>query len=180
MNLSEKILESEYLYNGKILNLRKDRVTLPNGKTATREIVELTGAAAIMPITEDNEIIFVRQYRCPFSEILLEIPAGKIDEGESPDICAERELREETGAVAKNIEKLGVIYPSPGCLKEKLHLFVATGLEFTNLSLDSDEFLEVLKIPYKKALQMVTGGEIVDGKTVAAILLYNQKLTAKE
>lgn len=175
MNLSEKILDSEYLYNGKILNLRKDRVTLPNGKEAFREIVELTGAAAVMPITEENEIIFVRQYRCPFSEILIEIPAGKIDEGESADVCAERELREETGAVAKQIEKLGVIYPSPGCLKEKLHLYVATGLEFVDMDLDPDEFLEVLKIPYNKALEMVKNGEIVDGKTVAAILMYNEK-----
>lgn len=175
MNLSEKILDSEYLYNGKILNLRKDRVSLPNGKEAFREIVELTGAAAIMPITKDDEIIFVRQYRCPFSEILLEIPAGKIDEGESPDVCAVRELREETGAIAKTIEKLGVIYPSPGCLKEKLHLYLAKELEFVELDLDPDEFLEVLKIPFNKAVEMVKKGEIVDGKTVAAILLYNER-----
>ena len=175
MNLSEKIIDSEYLYNGKILNLRKDRVTLPNGKEAFREIVELSGASAIMPITEKDEIIFIRQYRCPFSEILLEIPAGKIDEGESPDVCAIRELREETGAIAKNIEKLGVIYTSPGCLKEKLHLYVATGLEFVDMELDPDEFLEVLKISFNKALEMVKNGEIVDGKTVSAILMYNEK-----
>lgn len=174
MNLSEKILDSEYLYNGKILNLRKDRVTLPNGKEAFREIVELTGASAVLPITKDDEIIFVRQYRCPFSEILLEIPAGKIDEGETPYECAARELKEETGAVAKNITELAVTYPSPGCLKEKIHLFVATDLEFAELNLDEDEFLEVLKIPFNKALEMIKSGEIVDGKTINSILLYNE------
>ncbi len=174
MNLSEKIINSEYLYNGKILNLRKDRVELPNGKEAFREIVELSGASAVLPITENDEIIFVRQYRCPFFEILLEIPAGKIDEGETPEECAIRELKEETGATAKEIKLLCCSYPSPGCLKEKLYLYVATGLEFSVQHLDEDEFLEILKIPYNKAIEMIKKGEIVDGKTINSILLYKE------
>lgn len=175
MNLREKIKSQEYIYNGAILNLRKDTVTLPNGKKAYREIVELNGAAAILPITKDNEIIFVRQYRCPFEEILLEIPAGKIDEGEDPKTCALRELKEETGATAQNIELLLETYPSPGCLREKLFLYVAYNLDFSDLSLDEDEFLEVVKVPYEKAIEMILNGEIKDGKTVNTILLYDKK-----
>ncbi len=175
MNLCEKLIKTEEIYNGRIMKVKKDSVILPNGEDATREIVELNGAAAVLPITEKGEIIMVRQYRCPFYEILLEIPAGKLDSlTEDPYVCAVRELKEETGAVASEIKFIGKTYPSPGVLKEVLWLYAATGLTFGSNDLDEDEFLETVKVPYNKALEMIKTGEIIDGKTICAILYYDR------
>ncbi len=175
MDFEEKTLESKCLYNGRIIDLLLDTVTLPNGETAKREVVTHKGGVGV--IAEDNEgnLLFVKQYRYPYKEEIIEIPAGKRDSiSEEPMECGKRELREETGAVAENFYPLGRVYPSPGYCGEIIWLFAATGLDFGSQSLDSDEFLNVLRIPLEKAVNMVLSGEIDDAKTQIAILKYNE------
>ncbi len=170
MNLIEKQVKTEYIYNGKILNLRKDTVELPNGEIGYREIVEHNGGICIAPLTEDNELIFVKQYRCPYCEVVLELPAGKRDNNEDTLEGAKRELKEETGAEAKKIISLGQVYPTVAYCSETIWLYLATELSFGEQSLDKDEFLDVIKIPLEKAVDMVLQGEIKDSKTQIAIL----------
>lgn len=175
MNFEEKTLESKCLYNGKIIDLLLDTVTLPNGETAKREVVTHKGGVGVIAEDCDGNILFVRQYRYPYKEEIIEIPAGKRDSvSEEPIECGKRELKEETGAVAKNFYPLGRLYPSPGYCGEIIWLFAATGLDFGSQSLDSDEFLNVLRIPLEKAVNMVLSGEIDDAKTQIAILKYNE------
>ena len=151
--------------------MRVDEALLPNGKTALREVVEHPGGVCVVALTENKEVLAVRQFRYPYSEILLEIPAGKLDSlDEDPLDAAKRELREETGAVAGTITKLGVIYPSPGCYGEKLYMFAAKDLKFGNTQFDEDEFLEVEKIPLKDFVKLSMSGKIKDAKTEIAIL----------
>ena len=170
MNLIEKQISSEQIFNGKIIKLRKDTVLLPNGKTAFREIVEHNGGICIAPLTKDDELIFVKQYRCPYGEILLELPAGKRENTEDTLEGAKRELKEETGATAGKIISLGQLYPTVAYCDEIIWLYLATELEFSEQKLDEDEFLSVTKIPLDKACEMVLNGEIKDSKTQVAIL----------
>lgn len=171
MNLEEKQLSAEYLYKGKIINVRRDEALLPNGKTALREVVEHPGGVCVAAINDKDEILLVRQFRYPYFETVLEILAGKRDSAdEDPLSCGIRELREETGAVAKNIFSLGKLYPTPGYCGEIIWMFGATELTFGNDDPDEDEFLSVEAVPFEKAVEMVLSGEIKDAKTQAAIL----------
>ncbi len=170
MNLTEKVISSQMLHKGKIVNLRVDSVELPNGKTAAREVVEHKGAVAVVPITSEGEVLMVRQYRHPVEEILLEIPAGKLDANEPPDECVKRELLEETGMVAGSLEKLFSFYSSPGFSNEILHIYVAKDLVYQGQRLDEDEFVELEKIPLNKAKEMIIQGKIKDAKTIIGIL----------
>ncbi len=171
MNLTEKTVSQTYIYNGRIINLRSDDITLPDGKPAKREVIEHPGGVCVLPITDEDEIIFVRQYRYPYSEILLEIPAGKRDSKDEDTLeCGKRELKEETGAVASEYTFLGELYPSPGYVDEIIFMYMATGLAYGETSPDDDEFVETVKIPFDKALDMVMSGQIKDAKTQAAIL----------
>ena len=170
MHLYEKTLDSMVIHDGKIISLTKDTVELENGQNAIREVVHHNGGVCVVPITENNEIIFVKQFRYPFKEILLEIPAGKLDKGEDHYDCGKRELLEETGAVASEMTYLGVMYPTTGYLTEKIHMYFAKGLTFTKQKLDDDEFLDVVKIPFEKAVEMIMSNEIPDAKTQVAIL----------
>ena len=170
MNLNEKTLEKIYIYNGKIINVRADRAELPNGKEAKREVVEHPGGVTVAALTDDNELMFVRQFRYPYGEIVLEIPAGKLEYGEDPFEAGKRELREETGAIARDYKDIGKFYPTPGYCGEIIHMYAAKGLSFTDMDPDEDEFLAVEKIPLEKAVDMVLNNEIRDGKTQAAIL----------
>ena len=171
MNLEEKQLKAEYLYNGRIINLRRDEALLPNGNTALREVIEHPGGVCVAALTDDNEVLMVKQYRYPYSEVVLEIPAGKRDsKTEDPLQCGIRELKEETGAVAENFVFLGELYPTPGYCGEIIWLFAATGLTFGEQEPDEDEFLSVEKIPLEKAVEMIMSGEIKDAKTQAAVL----------
>lgn len=171
MNLKEETLTREYRFNGRIINLRTDRVRLPNGAEAGREVVEHPGGVCVAPLTDDHELLFVRQYRYPYEEVVLELPAGKRDKnGEEPLECGKRELQEETGAVADEYVFLGKVYPTPGFCNEIIYLYLARGLDFGDARPDEDEFVEVERIPLERAVEMVMSGEIVDAKTQIAVL----------
>ena len=175
MNLDEKTVKSETVYEGRVISLIKDTVTLPNGDTATREVVTHRGGVGVIAEDENGNILFVKQFRYPYKEVVLEIPAGKRDSlDEDPLECGKRELKEETGATAKNFYSLGSLYPTPGYCGEIIWLFAAKGLELGNQHLDSDEFLNVEKIPLEKAVEMVLEEKIKDSKTQIAILKYNE------
>lgn len=171
MNLEEKQLKSDYQYRGKIINLRLDEALLPNGKTAKREVVEHPGGVCVAALTDQKEVLMVRQFRYPYGEVIAEIPAGKRDHSEeSPLACGKRELKEETGCTAQRYYELGQLYPSPGYCGEIIWMYAATGLTFGQSNPDEDEFLSVERIPLEEAVQKILSGEIKDAKTQAAIL----------
>ena len=170
MNLEEKTLIENTLYHGKILDLNVDTVLLPNGKEAKREKVVHHGGVVVAPLTDDGRLVFVRQFRYAYNELLLELPAGKLEKGEDAFEAGVRELKEEIGAEADEYIDLGVFYPSPGYTNEVIHLYAAKGLRYTGQNLDDDEFLEVVVLPFEDAVKMVMDGEIKDGKTQALIL----------
>ena len=180
-DLIEEAVSSEEIYKGKIVHLFCDTVRLPNGKEATREVIRHVGAAAIVPLTDEGNVILVRQYRYPFSQVMLEIPAGKLDIGEEPINCAKRELIEETGYDAKELVYLGAFYPSVAMLNEVIHLFLAKNMTLCETNLDEDEFLHVEQRPLREVVEAVMRGEIPDGKTQTAILkayyLFNGDFT---
>ena len=169
--LSEKYVKRKEIYDGNILHVVIDDVTLPNGAPAKREVVLHNGAVCIVPITDNNEIVMERQFRYPFNEVIFEIPAGKIDKGETdPMSAAMRELAEETGYTADSLSFIGLYYPSPAILSEKIYMYVATGLKKGNQDLDEDEFLDVTPIPFDNVVDMILENKIPDGKTQAAVL----------
>lgn len=177
MKLIETKVEGETLYDGKILRLERDKVILENGNTAYREVVRHNGGACIVPVTKDNEILFVKQYRYPFSKVIMELPAGKLEINEQPEVCAKRELREETGAIGE-VEYLTEIYPTPGYSSEIIYIYAAFNVEIGSLSLDEDEFIDVVKVDINSALEMVKNGEIKDAKTIVGILLVADRIKA--
>lgn len=170
MDLTEKPIKQDYIYKGKIVNLRVDDALLPDGTTAKREIVEHPGGVCVAALTENNELLFVEQFRYPYFEVTLELPAGKLEYGEDPFEAGKRELREETGATAAHYDDFGKLYPTPGYCGEIIHMYFATGLDFGEQQLDDDEFLEVKKIPLKTAFKMVMNNEIRDSKTQVGIV----------
>ena len=170
MHLYEKTLDSMVIHDGKIITVTTDTVELENGTKASREVVHHSGGVCVVPITDEGEIIFVKQFRYPFGEVLLEIPAGKLNKGENHYECGKRELVEETGAVAGEFTYLGVLYPTTAYLTEQIHMYYAKNLSYTKQNLDEDEFLDVVKIKFEKAIEMVMNNEIKDAKTQIAIL----------
>ena len=176
MNLEEKQLSFEYKFEGKIIKLRVDQALLPNGATATREVVEHNGGICVVPLTDKNEVLLVEQYRYPYSEVVLEIPAGERDGNEEPLEGGKRELKEETGATAQNYTFLGELYPTPGYCGEIIYMYLATGLSYGETDPDEDEFLNLKKIPLETAVEMIMNGEIKDAKTQAAIFKVERML----
>ena len=170
MDFTEKPLKQDYLYRGKIVNLRVDDAELPDGTTALREVVEHPGGVCVAALTDKEELLFVEQFRYPYMETVLELPAGKLEYGEDPFEAGKRQLLEETGAAAKNYRDLGKLYPTPGYCGDIIHMYLAENLTFSEQHLDEDEFLEVRRIPLETAFQMVMRNEIRDSKTQVGIL----------
>ena len=171
MKLTEKTLIHQVVFEGKIINMRQDTVLLENEKTATRDVVEHPGGVCVLPLTDAGEIIMVKQFRYPYKEVLLEIPAGQLDKGnEDPLDCGKRELEEETGMTAEEYLSLGKMYPSPGYCDEIIHMYLAKGLHPSKQHLDEDEFLEVYKIPFETVLSEILSGQLTDAKTQIAVL----------
>ena len=168
--LKEEPIDSVEIYRGKVVNLFSDRVRLPNGRTAVREVVRHPGAVCVVPLTAEGEVLLVRQYRYPFGRTLLEIPAGKLEPGEDTAACAARELSEETGAVAGELTHLGDFYPSVAIFDEVIHMYLATALRYEKAHTDEDEFLNVERMPLETLAKRILAGEIQDGKTQAAVL----------
>ncbi len=171
MELWEKQVESELVFDGAVVHLYKDKVELPDGTHSMREYVKHIGAVCVIPITDEGEVILERQYRYSVDRVLIEIPAGKLDYvGEEFCEAALRELREETGAVASEMIDMGDYFGSPAIMGEHIRMFMAKGLTFGETELDEGEFLEVFRVPLYEAVEMVLRGEITDGKTQVAIL----------
>ena len=170
MELFEKKLNSKQIFDGKVVKLYVDDVELPDGKKAIREIVRHPGAVCVIPIDSDENVIMIKQFRYPFSEVLLEVPAGKLEPNENPLEAVKRELEEESGVVADNVEYIGTMYTTVAILDEKIHMYLATDLAYKSAHPDDGEFLEVEKIPLKTLVEMVMNGEIPDSKTQIAIL----------
>jgi len=167
----EKKKDGRLIYDGRVVKLHVDEVELEDGSASVREYVHHNGGAAVVAETEEG-ILFVEQFRYPYGEEVLEIPAGKREIGEDPRVTARRELEEETGYNAQKLTFLGEIYPSPGYTDEKLYLYLASGLEKRVAHADEDEFLSVRAIPAEQAAEMVASGRIKDAKTVIALLKY--------
>jgi len=166
----EKRLVAKTVYTGTIVNVRHDTVELQNGNRAGREVVEHPGGVGIVPVTTDNKVLMVRQYRYPMEQELLEIPAGKLDAGEDPYECAVRELSEETGCTAGRIIDLGAIYPSPGYCREILYLYLALDLRYGEMHLDENELLSIEPIDLDELVEKAMANELRDAKTIIAIL----------
>jgi len=170
--LLEKKIDGKRIYEGRILDLEVDRVSLPSGGEATRELVRHKGAVVVLPLHEDRRVEFVRQHRYPTGEVLLELPAGKLDPGEEPISCAGRELAEETGWKPVEIHELGAFFTTPGFTDEVLHAFIATPLEQSpEVAQDPDEAIEIVTMTVDEALDACRDGTIRDSKTLATFLL---------
>lgn len=180
MDMTEKTVNRKYIFKGRIINLRVDNALLPDGSVAEREVVEHPGGVCVAALTEENELLFVEQFRYPYSRVVSELPAGKLEYGEDPFEAGKRELREETGAIAEKYEDIGKLYPTPGYCGEIIHMYFARGLSFTSQELDDDEFLEVKKIPLKKAFEMVMNNELEDSKTQVGIMKVYYKIYGEQ
>lgn len=173
MEIIERTIKSEKVYSGKILSVKLSTVELPDQKYSKREIVLHDNAVAVVAI-HDDKILLVKQYRISVDKIIYEVPAGMIEHDENPKDAALRELEEETGYRAKNIEYLTEFYSTPGFCTEKLSIFYAKDLEFVGQNLDEGENLEVVEMPLEEAISMIESGEIMDGKTISSILFYDK------
>jgi ADP-ribose pyrophosphatase len=165
-----KVLERRPVFDGRIVKLSLDRVLLPNGRECDFEMIRHPGAAAVVPLDDEGNVLLVRQYRYPASGWLLEVPAGKLDRAEPPEECATREVREETGYRPGRLVSLGWIHTTPGFTDERIWLYLATGLEPSRQELQDDEVLKVEKVRFEDAVSMAVQGEITDGKSICALL----------
>lgn len=170
LHLQEDLIEGEQVFKGKLLDVRRDRVRLPDGSEASREYVVHQGAVVIIPVLSDGRLIFERQFRYPLGHAILELPAGKIDPGEAIEVTAIRELREETGYVASQWRHLGLVHPCVGYSSERIEVFLAQGLTREGeQQLDEGEFLDLLYLSLDEATHAVRVGEITDAKTLAGL-----------
>jgi ADP-ribose pyrophosphatase len=176
MQYEEKTVNTKHVYKGKFISLDSVEVVLPDGNRSTRDIVLHPGASVVVPVSENNEIYMVRQYRKPIEKVTLELPAGKLDEGEDPKVCAERELKEETGIEAAKIEHMISIHSTPGFSTEVLHLYLASGLTEGTASSDEDEFVSCEKYKIDELIGMIMSNEITDAKTIIGILMADRMI----
>lgn len=170
MKLTEKTLEQQYLFHGKIIQVRLDKAELENGAVVDREVVEHPGGVSVAVLTENNELLFVRQFRYPYGETILELPAGKLEKGEDPFEAVKREQKEETGTTGTGYVSLGNIYPTPGYTNEIIRMWACRVESWGEQDPDDDEFIEVERIPLDKAVKMVLQGQLPDAKTQIGIL----------
>ena len=170
MELEEKKISSEEIFDGVAIHLFKDEILLPNGNKGVREIIRHPGAVCVLPVTDGGEVVFVNQFRYAMNKVTLEVPAGKLEKGEDPKEAALRELSEETGLSAGRIFPIGELYTTPALIDEVIYMYIATDLSEGAQHLDTDEFVNVLKMPLEKAVDMVMAGEIKDSKTQICIL----------
>ncbi len=170
MELTEKTLSSKSVFDGRILHITLDEIELPNGKKSKREVVNHPGGVTVAALDEDNNLLFVRQFRYPYKEVVLELPAGKLEKGSTPLENGKRELMEETGAEGYSYISLGQLYPSPGYTSEIIHLYACKVKSQGSSNPDDGEFLNVEKIPLDKAVEMVLNNQIPDAKTQVAVL----------
>lgn len=171
-------ISSRRVYSGRIVSLDVDTVRFPNGTTGELEMIRHSGASAIVPILEtpgeEDRVLLIKQYRYAAEGFLYEVPAGRLDADETPETCARRELKEETGYSATSVTPLMAIFTTPGFTDERIHLFVARGLTAGESALESDEILELHPTPFSRALEMIDEGLITDGKTIVALLLASR------
>ena len=170
MHLQENTLKSDVIYEGPIFTITHDTVELENGNRTIRDVLLHHGGVCVIPVTENNEIFLVKQFRYPFRTVTREVPAGKLEKGENHAECGKRELLEETGCTCTEYIYLGEMYPTPAYNSEITHMYLARGLSFEKQNLDPDEFLDVEKIPLSDAVKLVMDGKIKDGKTQIVIL----------
>ncbi|MCD8377571.1 MAG: NUDIX hydrolase [Candidatus Gastranaerophilales bacterium] len=176
MEFTEKTLKSEYVFNGKVIDVKRDEVLVSNGHQSLREVVEHTGGVVILALKNDK-ILVVKQFRYPIKSVSIELPAGKLEKDENPDYAAQRELEEETGYAADEWKSLGFIYTSPGFCDEKLHLYFANGLKYKNQHPDEDEIIECYEYSIDEIYSMIDNGIINDSKTICALLRARKYLS---
>lgn len=175
MKYNEETVESRLIYDGRIIRVKEDTVRVPGGNLAKRELVEHPGGVGIVAYTDEGNIIFVRQFRKPYEEEIIEVPAGKLERGEDHGVCGRRELEEETGYRAERFEYLGGFYPTPGYCDEIIHLYYADGLTSGAPHPDPDEFVDVLTFSPQQVEGMIANGEIKDMKTIVGYFLSKEK-----
>lgn len=175
--LIEQALDSEPVFDGLLLKVRRDRVRLPNGEEAVREWIDHPGAAVVIAVLDNGKLLFERQFRYPARQVFLELPAGKIDAGEPSLDTARRELREETGYRARSWKYLGAMHLCIGYSNEKIDIFLAQGLSYVGEKLDAEEFIEVSELSLHDALLAVRDGEITDSKTITALFWAEKVLS---
>jgi len=172
----ERVAESRRVYEGRIMAVRVDRVVMPDGREVTREIVEHAPVVAVVPVDENGDVVMVRQFRLATGDVMLEIPAGLVDTGEEIEAAAQRELQEEVGYRAGHLERLAGFFVSPGFCTEFIHVFLALGLEESELDGDEDEDIVVERVPLAAAVQLVEEGAIRDAKSIVGILMARERL----
>jgi ADP-ribose pyrophosphatase len=174
-----EILKRETVYKGRAFEVQNLEVRMPNDRLTHYDLVKHSGAVTLIPLDGQGNILFVRQFRIAVNSEMLELPAGTLEPGEEPEVCAAREIREETGMAARGLRKLGDYFLAPGYSSEHMHVYLATGLYDAPLKADDDEFLQVQKIPVAKAFEMAAAGEIKDAKTLACLLMAQPYLLGK-
>lgn len=172
----EKVLNEQSVFSGRVIKLSVLDVELQDGSESKRELVKHPGAVAVLPIDAEGNVLLVRQFRIAAGRVLTEVPAGTLNAGEDPLLCAERELQEEVGYRPGKLESLGGIFVAPGYTTEFIHLYLATDLQEARLEQDADEFIEVDRVPFTQVLDMVERGEIVDGKSIVCVLRAARQL----
>lgn len=174
--MSFEILNSKIVFHGKVFDIVQEEIKLPNGKQGIFDIVNHNDSVAILPVDQEGKILLVRQYRYPIRKLLLEIPAGVMENGENPQDCAQRELREEIGMGAKNMELVGQFYLAGGYSTEYMHVFLASDLFKSYAQPDDDEFIQIEKYAISEILQMARNDELEDAKTLAALFFAHSRL----